>query len=774
VSKDSANGGRLPVDLTSFVGRRGELAEVRRRLQDARLVTLTGIGGVGKTRLALRAAALARRAFKDSVWMVELGELRDPELVPTSVATALQVVHRTSRPIQEVLQEHLASRRLLLVIDNCEHLLDATAELTATLLRSSPQLKVLATSREPLNIDGESVVRVPPLTVPSLDERATNAGFGTTSEAVTLFVERARSHAPEFELTAENRGTVVEICRHLEGLPLPIELAAARMRTLSTTQILEHLNDRFSLLTAGRRAAPSRQQTLLSSVSWSRDLCSPDEQCLWARLSVFAGGAELDAIDGVCSGAPISTDILDLLGNLVDKSIVIRDQPSSNARYKMLETLREYGRGQLSSSGEYSKTRRRHRDWFAQLVDLAANDWVSGRAEMWAARMDREQANLREAMDYSFSEPAEAMSGLRIATALYPFWLTCGHYSEGRRWLHHAVDAPQVYPSLRATALLHESVLAGLEGDTESASSLLAQGRAILGDSDDPSALASLEYANGYVALYGGNTADAALHFNAASILLRNNANRFLQCGSLIGLGLCHIADGRVDEARACCHEALDMTEAGDIAILQTHSMWILGIALWLQTDSDQAIDMLGRALTLSRRTDPLATAWCLEVLAWVAADNNLERRASTLIGAADAIWRQLGGGTLISFPGMEKFHRQSESRILKVLGPKSYEGERSRGAAMSLDNAVAYALNETSIKEQTTAGQPEELTSREREVAQLIAQGMTNKAIAEALVVSQRTAQGHVGSILRKLNFTSRAQIAAWFVELHSGEHRA
>lgn len=290
---------------------------------------------------------------------------------------------------------------------------------------------------------------MPPLEVPDSDSAASSDSSGqVVSDAVALFTERARFHVADFELTTENCDTVIEICRKLDGLPLPIELAAARLRTLSPSQILEHLSDRYRLLTAGRRGIPLRQQTLQSSVDWSRDLCSPDEQRLWARLSVFAGGADLDAIEQICSSEPITTDMLDLVGSLVDKSIVIRDQIGADARYRMLDTLREYGRAQLVSSGEYADTRRRHRDWFADLAARGADEWLGPNSSAWAARLGREKANLREALEYCFTEPAEEEAGVRIATSLYPFWLR--HFSEGRRWLGQSLRIQGVDPSLRA------------------------------------------------------------------------------------------------------------------------------------------------------------------------------------------------------------------------------------------------------------------------------------------------------------------------------------
>ncbi|MFC9835542.1 ATP-binding protein [Rhodococcus sp. NPDC127530] len=756
--------GRLPSELTSFVGRRRELAEVKQQLQMSRLVTLTGTGGVGKTRLALKAAAAVHRAFKDSVWLIEVGELRDPSLLADTVASSLGLVHRTNRPIRQALFEYLATRQLLLILDNCEHLLDATAEFAQSLLKAGPELRILATSRERLNIDGESVVGVPPLTIPAATSEPP-ADSSTVSDAVILFAERARSHVPGFRLTAANRNDVIRICQRLDGLPLPIELAAARLHTLSTSQILEHLTDRYQLLTAGRRGAPSRQQTLRSSVDWSYNLCGPDEQRLWARLSLFAGGAELDAIEGICAEGQ-TTDMLDLVGSLVDKSILIRDEPGSNVRYRMLDTLREYGRKQLVANGEYDGIRRRHRDWYGQLASRAANEWVSARHSAWAARLGREQANLREAMEYCFEEARDEQAGVSLATTLYPFWLISGHFSEGRRWLDRAADALSAEPRSRADAILLDSVLAGLQGDTQTAGALIDHARAITDVHANASTGALAQHATGLLALYRGEPDRASVHLQTATEMFEADSNTFLQFGSLLGLGLARLAAGNVEGAINSLDQALALTAIGELPALQVYPLWALGISLWLQGDSEQAADALRRGLERIRRVDdPLALAWCLEILAWIAADNNLERRAATLIGAAATLSHQLGGNT-VAFPDMRTFQDRCEQRARRALGTRKFESARERGAGMRREEAIAFALEEHPSAKPASVSELTKLTKREQEVAALVAEGFTNRAIAEDLVIAPRTAQGHVENILIKLGFTSRSQIAVWVAE--------
>lgn len=370
--------GNLPLDLTSFVGRRRELSETKKVLFTSKLVTLAGVGGVGKTRLALQVARNSERAFPDGVWWVELGELRDDPLVAEAVTAALGLRNMSARPVQESLIEHLRPRQILLVLDNCEQMLDTIATLTESLLRTCPELRILATSREPLGVGGETVLRLSPLTVPNPDKPPSLRGL-SAYDAVTLFTERASAAVPSFEVTEENRISVAQICQRLDGLPLPIELAAARLRSMSVAQILEHLTDRYRLLTGGTRSAPTRQQTLRLCVDWSYELCTPLERTLWARLSVFAGGFELDAFEGICAPDQPSTDVLDVLASLIDKSILIREEPTSVVRYRLLDTLREYGWEKLQESGEASQLRRRHREWFEQLATRAAEEWASVR-----------------------------------------------------------------------------------------------------------------------------------------------------------------------------------------------------------------------------------------------------------------------------------------------------------------------------------------------------------------------------------------------------------
>lgn len=388
--------GNLPLELTSFVGRRTELAEVKKLLSTARLVTLAGIGGVGKTRLALRTAAETRRAFADGVWLVELGELRDESLLVDVVAAAFGLRDQSTRPVEDLLVDFVASRRLLLILDNCEQVVDAAAALVEMLLRACPGLHVLATSREILDISGEAVLRVSPLTVPDTEREPSLRGL-PRYDAVTLFAERAVAADSSFELTEDNRIAVTKICQHLDGLPLSLELAAARLRAMSVQQVLERLSDKYEILSRAGRDVPTRQQTLRLCVDWSYELCSPREQAVWAGLSIFAGSFELDAAEQICGQTFESGEFLDTIASLVDKSILISESLASVVRFRLLETLRDYGREKLYAAGEYAALSIRHCDWYRQLAIDAEADWISPRQVGWISRLDRERPNLRAA-----------------------------------------------------------------------------------------------------------------------------------------------------------------------------------------------------------------------------------------------------------------------------------------------------------------------------------------------------------------------------------------
>ncbi|WP_433633882.1 protein kinase domain-containing protein [Nocardia sp. CA-120079] len=761
-----ANTGELPLELTSFVGRRTEVAEIKNLLSASRLVTLAGIGGVGKTRLALRAASNARRDFPDGVWVIELGDVRDPSLLIGVVASTLGLRDDSGRPMQHVLVEFLCSRETLLVLDNGEQIVEALAELVETLLLACPSLRILVTSREPLDIAGEAVLRVLPLTVPGTNGEPTLRGL-PQYDALTLFAERAAAVVPGFELTDDNKAAVAGICSRLDGLPLAIELAAARMRTMSPEQILARLTDRYALLTRGSRTAPKRQQTLRWCIDWSYQLCTPDEQRLWARLSLFTGGFELDAAEQVCGVDLERESLLDALSSLVDKSIVNRETLGDVVRFRMLETMRDYGREALQESGEYRDLRRRHRDWYQRLALDAEAGWISDRQPYWLTRLEREQPNLVDTLEFCVSEDSadSAEAGLRTAAALATvFWSSRGLCGEAGRWLGRALANPAARSIPDRVRALHDSVnAAAMQRDLESAAVLLDEGRAVAEQDPTPFNQALIAEAEGTVALYRNEPARAISCFERAVEVFSSNPRGCLHIAGLVLLGWAHALLGDKRRALEYYDQILSITEGCGELYFRSTALGAKGIVVWQQGERSHAHQLLQESLRFTRSArSPLVMALDLEGLAWIVADGDGER-AAVLMGAVENLLRSASGFSIF-FPELARSHDECERTVRRALGDRGFDAAFRRGQVMGMHAAVAYALGETPTAPPAASGP--QLTKREHQVADLVAQGLTNRQIAAKLVISQRTADGHVEHILSKLGFTSRAQIAAWIVD--------
>jgi predicted ATPase len=440
----------LPADVTSFVGRERQLAELRRLMRRSRLITLTGPGGAGKSRLALRLAGEVLDRNQDGAWLVELAALNDARLLDQTVASACSVREEQRRPMLEVLIEWLVNRRTLLILDSCEHLVDACAALVGTLLRACPKLTVIVTSREPLGISGELIWRTPSLSLPNLDD-ADRPELVLQSEAVRLFVERAQLSRPGFELDRTVSAAVAQICARLEGMPLAIELAAGLERLMTPQEILERLTDRFRLLTGGSRTALPRHQTLRQAVEWSYTLLGPDERDLVTRLAIFAGGFDLAAAEAVAATAsPDRGEVLRLLSRLVDKSLVAAEPGSPRiTRYRMLDTIREYALERLSQA-DRSEVRGRHAAYFRDWSTSAVNRLFSHEQDALLQSLDEEQPNIRLALDWSLAEQPE--DAVRLAGAMGLYWTVRHHLAEGLDWLNRALDVETSDDSTGATA----------------------------------------------------------------------------------------------------------------------------------------------------------------------------------------------------------------------------------------------------------------------------------------------------------------------------------
>ncbi|WP_306307125.1 protein kinase domain-containing protein [Nocardia cerradoensis] len=760
-----SGGSELPLELTSFVGRRSELAEVKNRLATSRLVTLAGTGGVGKTRLGLRVASNARRAFADGVWVVELADVRDPALLIDVVAGVLGLRDDSARPMEHMLVEFLRPRKALLLLDNGEQVVEALACLVERLLVACPNLRILVTSREPLDVAGETVVRVAPLEVPEPGSDPALRGL-LKYDAVTLFSERAAAVVPGFEVTEDNKAAVAGICARLDGLPLAIELAAARMRTMSPEQIRVRLSDRFALLTRSSRNAPRRQQTLRWCIDWSYGLCTPVEQRLWARLSVFAGGFELEAAEYVCGTDFTAENVLDVLSSLVDKSIVIRSD-SGVVRFRMLETVRDFGRDQLRESDEDQVLHRRHRDWCGRLVLDAENGWIGDQQLDWLARLEREQSNLRAALDFCFSEDREASAeaGLRTAAGLWMFWSFRGLFGEGRRWLDRALANPVRSSVSDCARALHANiVMAAVQGDLQPAADLVRTARVLIERDHTPMNQALIDFGEGVLELYRDKPDHAIGFLGRAVEVLSADRRGYLHVAALMFLGWAYAMRGDTRQAIRCHENLLTITQASGETLFRSTALWGLGVAEWREGQPTRAQELLQEALRLLRSVhSPVVAALGLEGLAWIVAERDSER-AAVLMGAAENLLRSTSGVSIF-FPDLSHLHDECEHIARRALGDRRFDAAVRRGQAMELRTGVAYALGESASSPRASSSRAPEsaLTNRERQVADLVARGLTDKQIAAKLVISQRTAQGHVQHILTKLGFTSRAQIAAW-----------
>ncbi|MEU5882690.1 LuxR C-terminal-related transcriptional regulator [Spirillospora sp. NPDC047279] len=780
--------GRLPAEVTRFVGRKRELAEGARLLEASRLVTLTGTSGVGKTRLALRLAGEARPAFADGAWFVDLSALRDAELLAHTVAEVLQVPDQSARDRLDMLADHVADRELLLVLDTCEHLVDACAILTEVLLRAAPRLHILATSRESLDVLGEHTMVLPPLSLPDAADAGSAGGSSgaegvdgaegeaiAASDAVALFVDRAAAVVPGFTLDDADLPAVARLCRRLDGIPLAIELAAVRLRALSVEQLVERLDDRFRMLGTHRaqRAGRSRHQTLRAAVQWSHELCTPREVLLWARLSVFPGGFDLAAAEFVCAdsddahpdaaggpGMPADT-VYETLARLVEKSIVLREE--GGRRYRMLDTLREYGGDLLAgreTGGGLDRLRRRHRDWYLGLALYAEAEAFGADQAERLGRLRREQDNLRAALDYSVTTPDEGPQALRMAAALAQFWFSAGLLGEGRIWLGKALAAdsgPPEAPSGRARALCLAGLLAALQGDLDAAEGFQTEAAPLASGGLDRAYAVELA---GLVAFFRGD-------LEAARPLLAEPAPggdiwTMLRLPLLAAL---HCLTGDIDKALEYCEECRVVSAACGEQWCLAYATWVRGLAFCLQGEPRKAEVEARQTLHLMRAlNDRLGGAMALDLAAGCAGFTGSYERSARLFGAADRMWRTVGAPMFFG-PAYLALRDVVAGDVKATLGERGWQVFHDEGRRLSLDEAIEHALDTRSRS--AADGDPwAPLTRREREIAALVAQGLSNRQISQRLVIAKRTVDSHLEHILAKLEMASRTQIAAWVAE--------
>ena len=777
-------------EATTFVGRRHELDELHQALASARSITLIGIGGAGKTRLAQRLvdeAADALDGLDGRVWLVDLGQLHDPGMVQVALAAAMGIRPKPGERQVATICDFLGEEPAVLVLDNCEHLLPACAALVPDLLSACPALRVVATSRQALGIAGEVVYRVPPLPVPDLSRPVTAQSLAEC-ESVALFVDRARHALPGFELNDKNAESVARLCVALEGLPLALELAAARSRVLSPEAMLTRIEHRYHLLSRGYVDLPDRHRSMEASVAWSHELCTHDEQVLWARLSVFTGGFDLDAAELVCTDDELPADrILDVLSSLADKSLVARDPGDAVPHFRMLETIRQYGAARLEVTGDADVWARRHQDHFAAESQRFHERWVGPDQPELMERLRRNHGNLRSVLERTTAGTGDAVVALRMTTDLEDYWAVTGLLTEARHWFDAALAHGTGSPVERATALSISGYLAGLQTDLkEAAGSLRAARVALESGGPEPAppaegvdrdeaerartvAWARLRFAEGVQALYTAEVADAEDSCRRSIALFRSVGELHGLPAAYVVLGVALSAAGRTDEAAAVHAEGLALTTPRGELHIRGLALWALSVDARKDRDLERAEELAGRSLDLRWRIgDDAGVALALESLASISAERREANRSATLLGAAMRLWDRVGLDPLAG-QYIAAQREVGEEAARAQLGDSAFVAAHRRGRSLPVDQAVAYALARGDEAEPGyLADTP--LTARERQVADLIGEGLSNQQIATRLVISVRTAQGHVENILRKLGFSSRTQVAAWVVARRTG----
>ena len=778
----------LPTQLTSFIGREKELADVKRLLPNTHLLTLIGPGGTGKTRLSIRAANELLDQYPDGVWFVEFAPILDPLLVPRTTAIAIGLRDEPQRSVIEMLCDYLHEKKMLIILDNCEHLVDACARMADRILHAAPNTRILASSREALGVGGEVTYRVPSLGLPDLSHLPPIESLDQY-EAVKLFIDRATSAVPTFTVTNENAPALAQVCHHLDGIPLAIELAAAKIRVLSVEQIASRLGDRFKLLTSGSRTALERHQTLRAAIDWSYNLLPPAEQILFGRLSIFIGGWTLEAAESVCGDEPTSSvvrgeDILDLMEQLINKSLILKEEMQGETRYRVLETIRQYANEKLVESDESNTLRDKHLEYFLNMAELAEPKLYSADQEHWLNELEVENNNLRAAQEWSLSGPNKGKEGLRLSSALVPFWLIHGHLREGQTWLERLLEVNRdASVSIRAKALSGAGTMAWSRNNYSRAAAFHQESLELYQALNDQRGIAEALHNLGVQSYSQGNFEQALPQLQESLKLYRMLGNRLGMAYALISLGEVARYQEDPESATACYEESLTLFRALGDQRWVAGALHNLGLVAMDRGNVDKALSYHEKSLRLFQRLgEKQYLSESLEALADVFRARRQPGTAICLLSAAAAIREEL------QIP-LRPVDQQDYEGVLAMaraqldeLGEHAFEDSWQTGqkiAAEGWETVIAHALEQVSsirfdpeisgtfipsqheMDKQKYGG----LTSREREVAAQIAQGKSNQAIAAELFVGLKTVEAHVTRILSKLGFTSRAQIAGWAI---------
>jgi predicted ATPase/DNA-binding CsgD family transcriptional regulator len=786
--------GNLPLELSSFIGRAAELAHLLELRARARLLSLVGPGGVGKTRLALQLAALLRHEFSHGVWLVDLAPLADPALVPQAVADALHIRERAGSPWHLTLPAQLRSRQLLLILDTCERLVESVAELAATLLPACPRLQLVATSREPLGAAGEMVWRVPALSVPEPGAGLADLQLVRDSEAARLFVARASTRAPDFVLTEENAGAVAHICRRLDGLPLALELVAARVASLGLDAIVARLDAQATLRLSGWREAPARQQTLRATLDWSYERLSADERVLLRRLAVFVGGLSLDGVRAVCTDSelPLAT-VADSLAGLVSRSLVIFDEDATGGRYRLLDTTRQYAADLLEASDEATLVRQRHAEWCLSLTERVP---IEALDVAQADRLETEQDNLRAGLRWAWDRH-QAVLGLRMAVGAFPFWLYRSHYAEGRAWLERLLALPNaaevdtvhdIARGCHAQMLLWQGDPLAAEAELEAVleSQRARSNRAVIG---------MLLVILGNIVLWRGDLGRAMALYNEALDTVGGLGSR-LEDLALYQLALLHCELGELEDSRAIAARAADTARLNSRPASLARAKYLQALIAAASGNPTLAMHMLTEALNQQRTIgDPLGVVDSLtasgQVLLSVGqvaralaafqeaiqqssamgerirmlraaeclAGSIVRSRPDLTVRLASSLGKARAELGVAAWPRDRRALEASVSAARASLGEAAFAQAWQEGRSLGEGEALSMALSAGLRREASSS----ELTRREWEVVRLLAAGLSTRQMAETMVISSATVRTHLENVMAKLELHSRAQVIAW-----------